>query len=181
MDAFLLSGMAGAIYYLSELSHPEASCFPAFELWPGSWREVVERLRWWCSFQPWNNNWGDWSQSLKSGLVNKCSALWNETQKKDGRRLSDLNVDWSFENKSRSWTQGDNVELPEDWTRPACDTLLGGGARTEKTTVPLIAARRCETCTLPLHAHCDLLVVPHLLWFHLRVCVKNGWKDIYVM
>nr|XP_040022699.1 lanC-like protein 2 isoform X2 [Gasterosteus aculeatus aculeatus] len=28
----LFEGMAGAIYYLSELSHPEASCFPAFEL-----------------------------------------------------------------------------------------------------------------------------------------------------
>ncbi|KAM9337790.1 lanC-like protein 2 [Symphorus nematophorus] len=28
----LFEGMAGAIYYLSELANPEASCFPAFEL-----------------------------------------------------------------------------------------------------------------------------------------------------
>lgn len=32
MDVFLLSGMAGAIHYLSEIADPEASCFPAFEL-----------------------------------------------------------------------------------------------------------------------------------------------------
>lgn len=36
MDMFLLSGMAGTIYYLSELANPEASCFPAFELWPAN-------------------------------------------------------------------------------------------------------------------------------------------------
>lgn len=55
MDPLLLSGMAGTIYFLSEIADPQVSCFPAFELWP------ADRLHWgrslftlksnlWCHF-----------------------------------------------------------------------------------------------------------------------------------
>lgn len=55
MDVFLLSGMAGTIYFLSEMADPQASCFPAFELWAasradrGRWRATQRRPSSWGS------------------------------------------------------------------------------------------------------------------------------------
>lgn len=107
IDVFLLSGMAGAIYYLSEVANPDASCFPAFELWPTNWRDwgrwrgtetnccgsyleaslkCWTRIYLWESFQPWSRG-----------------SEQNSTENEDQAGTEHSGCDWLFVGVNMVW------------------------------------------------------------------------------
>lgn len=130
-----LSGMAGAIHYLSEMATPETSCFPAFELWPanswdwGWWRGKKVQLFWTLS---WLFAWALDTDALVIQLstvdTSKHRVDWTENEDQTGTEQSaiDCFVWWNWKPVQKNkgniifgqkyrWKCWWNNRLTEEW------------------------------------------------------------------
>lgn len=98
MDMLLLTGMAGTVYFLSEIADPQASCFPAFELWPAN------RLHWGRSLEV--NSPVKFVMPLSALVMKTWRSGWNWA-------VAAMTVCWSehygcAENMYKRWTEVDD-------------------------------------------------------------------------